>query len=112
MTLHCHEVNVGTLVEDGKKPVHVPVGWQIAAGDADDARVCGAHPWQSICLVFANGDAYGTAMCDPSFIGRYPQRSCEKSMEYSIFCLTLEIREKSGRQRLLERGYTRGENKV
>ncbi len=75
MTLHCHTVDVGTLVEDGKKPLHVPTGWQIAAGDADDARVCGAHPWQSICLVFANGDAYGTSMCDPSYIGKCPQRS-------------------------------------
>jgi hypothetical protein len=60
MTLHCHKVDDWVLVEDGMKPEHVPSGWQIAPGDADDIRVCGAHPWQSYGLVFANGDAYGT----------------------------------------------------
>ena len=50
-----------TWVRDGDQPLDVPAGWQIADGSADDARVCGAHPWQSRCLVFANGDAYGTA---------------------------------------------------
>ena len=52
------------------KIVTFGAGWQIAGGDADDARVCGAHPWRSYCLVFANGDAYGTAMCtNSSYIG-------------------------------------------
>jgi hypothetical protein len=63
MTLHCHIVDDRRRVEDGDTPVHVPAGWQIATGDADDIRVCGAHPWQSSCLVLANGGAYGTAMC-------------------------------------------------
>ena len=45
------------------KIVTFGAGWQIAGGDADDVRVCGAHPWQSYFLVFANGDPYGTAMC-------------------------------------------------
>ena len=45
------------------KIVTFGAGWQIAGGDADDVRVCGAHPWQSYYLVFANGDPYGTAMC-------------------------------------------------
>jgi hypothetical protein len=66
MTLHCHKVDDRTLVEDGNKPVHVPAGWQIAAGDADDIRVCGAHPWQSRWLVFANGDVYGSHICNNS----------------------------------------------
>ncbi len=39
-------------------------GWQIAGGDADDVRVCAAHPWQSWWLVFADGHSCGTAMCD------------------------------------------------
>ena len=64
MTLHCHKVDDGSLASDGMKPVHVPAGWQIATGDLDDIRVCGAHPWQSQWVVFANGDIYGTAMCD------------------------------------------------
>jgi hypothetical protein len=31
--------------------------------------VCGAHPWQSYCLVFANGDLYWTAASHPSYRG-------------------------------------------
>ncbi len=49
------------MIEDGGYSVHVPAGWQIADGSADDIRVCAAHPWQCGFLVFANGDAYGTA---------------------------------------------------
>jgi hypothetical protein len=74
MTLHVRKVDDRTLVEDGTKPVHVPAGWNIAPGDADDMRVCGAHPWQSNWLVFADTHAYGTAMCHiSSFIGTQPQ---------------------------------------
>jgi hypothetical protein len=56
-----HRVHDRTVVEDGNTPLKVPAGWQIADGNANDIRVCIAHPWQSECLVFANGDAYGTA---------------------------------------------------
>ena len=66
MTLHRHKVDDSTWVQDGKEPLDVPAGWQIADGSADDARVCSAHPWQSTYLVFANGDAYGTAAGHPS----------------------------------------------
>ena len=70
MTLHRHKVDDSTIVEDGDQPLDVPAGWQIADGSADDARVCGAHPWQSWALVFANGHVYGTAAyLDPSVIG-------------------------------------------
>ncbi len=65
-----HRVDDHTLVRDGEQPLDVPAGWQIADGSADDARVCGAHPWQSSCLVFANGDGYGTAAHNnPSYRG-------------------------------------------
>ena len=58
------------------KIVTFGAGWQIAGGDADDARVCGAHPWQSHYLVFANGDPYGTAMCTiPSHTGACARRA-------------------------------------
>ncbi len=74
MTLHVHKVDDRTLVRDGAKHVHVPAGWNIAPGDADDVRVCGAHPWQSHWLVFADTYMYGTAMCSPSsHIGTQPQ---------------------------------------
>jgi hypothetical protein len=70
MSLHSHKVDDRTFVGDGRKPVHVPSGWEIAPGDADDIRVCGAHPWQSGYLIFSNGDVYGTALCPtPSDIG-------------------------------------------
>ncbi len=81
MTLHRHKVDEIThaldgdgiyspiFVYDGCQPVHVPAGWQIADGSADDVRVCGAHPWQSGGLVFANGDLYLTAVHGPSKIG-------------------------------------------
>ena len=70
MTLHVHRVDGRTVVQDGEEPLDVPAGWQIADGSADDARVCGAHPWQSYWLVFANRDRYGTAACDhPSYRG-------------------------------------------
>jgi hypothetical protein len=76
MTLHRHKVDDRTIAEDGNEPLDVPAGWQIADGNDDDARVtglcwrvCGAHPWQSNRLVFANGDACGTGALDPSFRG-------------------------------------------
>jgi hypothetical protein len=70
MTLHSHKIDDSTLVSDGNKPSQVPAGWQIANGNADDIRVCGTHPWQSYWLVFADGGAYATAMCNsPSYIG-------------------------------------------
>jgi hypothetical protein len=72
-TLHVHKVGDRKLAQDGTKPVHVPAGWDIAPGDADDVRVCGAHPWQSDCLVFADTYCCGTAMCGSSYyIGTQP----------------------------------------
>ena len=70
MTLHRHKVDDSTRVRHGDQPVHVPAGWQIADGSADDVRVCAAHPWQSDWLVFANGELCGTAACfSPDYIG-------------------------------------------
>ena len=69
------------------KIVTFGAGWQIADGDADDVRVCGAHPWQSNFLVFANGDCYGTAMChSSSHIGACARRAAAataKNMKFS-----------------------------
>jgi hypothetical protein len=73
MSLHSHKVDDCTGVWGSDKPVRLPSGWEIAPGDADDIRVCGAHPWQSWYLVFSNGDLYGTAMCSTSsLIGTTP----------------------------------------
>ena len=68
MTLHRHNVDYSTIVNDGKQPLPVPAGWQIAEGNADDIRVCGAHFWQSYSLVFANGYICGTAACPNPFL--------------------------------------------
>ena len=69
------------------KIVTFGAGWQIAGGDADDVRVCGAHPWQSDYLVFANGNCYGTARWgDPSLIGACARRAAAataKNMKFS-----------------------------
>jgi hypothetical protein len=68
MTLHKHKVDGRHIVEDGGKLFRVPDGWQIAPGDDQDTQVCGAHAWESNCLVFANGDFCGTAL-HPSMAG-------------------------------------------
>ncbi len=70
MTLHGLKVDDCTIdAKHDNKPLHVPAGWRIAEGSADDVRVCCAHPWQTMYLVFANGDPYGTAAC-PSLTHR------------------------------------------
>jgi hypothetical protein len=84
MTLHSHKVDDRTLVRDGDKPSQVPAGWEIAVDDADSIRVCGAHPWQSLYLVFANGDDYGTAMCgNPPYIGKNSLLQYRKKLNFS-----------------------------
>ncbi len=69
------------------KIVTFGAGWQIAGGDADDVRVCAAHPWQSDSLVFANGEICGTAMCNiASYIGACARRAAAataKNMKFS-----------------------------
>ncbi len=55
MTLHERKVDVSERESNGNQPLPVPAGWQIADGTADDIRVARIHPWQSFCLVFANG---------------------------------------------------------
>ncbi len=69
------------------KIVTFGAGWQIAGGDADDVRVCAAHPWQSYHLIFANGDFCGTAMFgDPSYTGACARRAAAataKNMKFS-----------------------------
>ena len=108
MTLHVHKVDDRTLVEDGKKTVPVPAGWNIAPGDADDVRVCGAHPWQSNWLVFADTHICGTAMCDsPSLIGTQPPAAEFTEILGQVFPHA-ENREKAV-QRLSQTGCARGE---
>jgi hypothetical protein len=74
-----HRVDDRIQVHDGEQPLHVPAGWQIADGSADDVRVTGAHPWQSDSLVFADGVCCGTAACF------YPDLKGDRS-----FCCSVE----------------------
>jgi hypothetical protein len=76
MTLHGHKVDDRTIVEDGSQPMELAAGWEVAPCDADGMRVCGAHAWQSTFLVFADGCAYGTAICKPSRIGKCDACGC------------------------------------
>jgi hypothetical protein len=78
MTLHMRRVDDRTVVQDGRQPLDLPgEGWKIADGNSDDIRVCGAHPWQSSSLVFANGVACGTAMCNnPDYTIGDPRNFC------------------------------------
>jgi hypothetical protein len=92
MTLHRHEVDGRNYVNDGSQPLHLPSGWQIAEGNADDVRVCGAHAWQSHGLVFANGDMYGTAVSHDSSVSYYTGAARRAKMKIK-FCLTHENRE-------------------
>jgi hypothetical protein len=102
MTLHRHSFNFDSMmfhtpVQDGDQPALVPAGWQIAEGNQEDIFVCGSFSWQSRCLVFANGQAYGTGMVD------YPHRprTCRRALllfrnpknSDIIFCLTPDYRE-------------------
>jgi hypothetical protein len=69
------------------KIVTFGTGWQIAGGDADDARVCGAHPWQSHFLVFANGVVKDTAMCHygPGYISAFARRAAAATAKIMKF---------------------------
>ncbi len=86
MTLHRRNVDDRTWVRDGQQPLPVPAGWQIAEGNADDIRVCAAHPWQSDYLVFANGDGYGTAeCCNSSLTGEFRLRLWRQREQIKFF---------------------------
>jgi hypothetical protein len=43
-------------------------GWVMAPGDSDDLKVCGAHPWQSDFVAFADGYTAGIAIVEESHL--------------------------------------------
>jgi hypothetical protein len=84
MTLHRRAVDVNGWLDDGEEPLPLPAGWQIAEGNADDIRVCNAHPWHSHALVFANGDRYGTSgCCDPKYKGECAAAIVRHAQEFN-----------------------------
>ncbi len=84
MTLHQYKYDDRTLGLNGEQPAPVPAGWQIAEGNEDDIKVCGARPWQSNFLVFALGDMYGTAMSQTG--------PCARSCCADLLCVYLCMR--------------------
>jgi hypothetical protein len=62
-TAHSHKHDDCNVVRDGCVPVEMPDGYEVAPGDANDMCVCAEHPWQSYCLVFADGDLAATDLC-------------------------------------------------
>jgi hypothetical protein len=71
-TLHARRVNDGfnpSCAQDGKRLCEVPFGWDVAPGDVDDSNVCGAHPWHSSKLVFADGVECSTYLADRPYRG-------------------------------------------
>ncbi len=71
MTLHMHKVDDRCVVQDCDWPLPAPEGWQVADGNDNDIRVCGAHPWQSLYLLCKGGYRIGTALCpDSRWIGK------------------------------------------
>jgi hypothetical protein len=49
-------------VNDGRVPVDVMPGFEIAPGEACDVEVANAHAWQSYCLIFNDGQGAATAL--------------------------------------------------
>jgi hypothetical protein len=92
MTLHFHKVDDITMVYDNDEPRRVPAGWQIAGGSADDVRVCGAHAWQTTWLIFANGNACGTAANSDYSRRGAPHRCGIYKLQKLHFCLMPENR--------------------
>ena len=52
---HVHDVDGQTLIGDGRTPVGIDAGFEVAPGDASDIAVANAHAWGSHCLIFSDG---------------------------------------------------------
>ncbi len=52
---HVHDVGLYGYIQDGKTPVDIDAGFEVAPGDASDIEVANAHAWGSLCLIFSDG---------------------------------------------------------
>jgi hypothetical protein len=50
------------MIQDGRTPVGIGAGFEIALGDASDVEVANAHAWGSYCLIFSDGAAASSAL--------------------------------------------------
>ena len=65
---HVHDVDGQTVIHDGRTPVGIDAGFEVAPGDASDVEVANAHAWGSHRLVFSDGAVAGSAL-QPSMKG-------------------------------------------
>ena len=59
---HVCDVDGQTLIKDGRTPVAIDAGFEVAPGDASDIEVANAHAWECYCLIFSDGTAAGSAL--------------------------------------------------
>ena len=52
---HVHDVDGQTVIHDGRTPVGIDAGFEVAPGDASDVEVANAHAWGSGSLIFSDG---------------------------------------------------------
>ena len=71
-TAHVHDVDEQTFIQDGRTPVGIDAGFEVAPGDASDVEVANAHGWGSYCLIFSDGEVAASALniaLYPSYTG-------------------------------------------
>jgi hypothetical protein len=61
-TAHVHDVDEQTFIQDGRTPVGIDAGFEVAPGDASDIEVANAHAWGSNTLIFSNGEGAASAV--------------------------------------------------
>ena len=69
---HVRDVDGQTHIRDGKTPVGIDAGFEVAPGDASDVEVANAHAWGRYGLIFSDGAGADTALSiseNPSYKG-------------------------------------------
>ena len=59
---HVRDVDGQTHIRDGKTPVGIDAGFEVAPGDASDVEVANAHAWGSAALLFGDGKGANSAL--------------------------------------------------
>jgi hypothetical protein len=59
---HVRDVYGHNQIPDGRTPVGIDAGFEVAPGDASDVEVANAHAWGSWSLIFSDGAVAGSAL--------------------------------------------------
>ena len=59
---HVRDVDGQTVIYDGRTPVGIDAGFEVAPGDASDVEVANAHAWGSEYLIFSDGEVAASAL--------------------------------------------------